>query len=221
MTGCQSQWRCTAAAGAHKDVVRGVRWLGPTARIVSFSSEKTAHGYRNTLLLTDIRNRSSLAFREVGAEGAPMVGIRASPLGRYILVLLRGAPSEIWAVGDPSSDSSSRPTPVLLHPSSPYPLLFPISKYIIPSVSRLASSHTCCFPPSLLTLTQHLLFLPCLLKDGFCPQLAAAVLASLPAHQYCFTHTYMHTVPASAWLVGCMSILAPIDKPVHVVVYTQ
>ncbi len=85
-------------AGAHKDVVRGVRWLGPTARIVSFSSEKAAHGYRNTLLLTDIRNRSSLPFREVGAEGSPMLGIRASPLGRYILILLRGAPSEIWAV---------------------------------------------------------------------------------------------------------------------------
>ncbi len=92
-------------AGAHKDVVRGVRWLGPTARIVSFSSEKAAHGYRNTLLLTDIRNRSSLPFREVGAEGAPMLGIRASPLGRYILILLRGAPSEIWAVSqhDPLS----------------------------------------------------------------------------------------------------------------------
>ena len=82
--------------------MRGVRWLGPTARIVSFSSEKAAHGYRNTLLLTDIRNRSSLPFREVGAEGAPMLGIRASPLGRYILVLLRGAPSEIWAVRQPT-----------------------------------------------------------------------------------------------------------------------
>ncbi|KAL3161421.1 hypothetical protein ABBQ32_010311 [Trebouxia sp. C0010 RCD-2024] len=97
----------SVSLGAHKDVVRGVRWLGPTARIVSFSSEKTAHGYRNTLLLTDIRNRSSLAFREVGAEGAPMVGIRASPLGRYILVLLRGAPSEIWAIG-----GSTRPARV-------------------------------------------------------------------------------------------------------------
>ncbi|KAA6419923.1 MAG: hypothetical protein FRX49_10113 [Trebouxia sp. A1-2] len=89
----------SVSLGAHKDVVRGVRWLGPTARIVSFSSEKAAHGYRNTLLLTDIRNRSSLPFREVGAEGAPMLGIRASPLGRYILILLRGAPSEIWAIG--------------------------------------------------------------------------------------------------------------------------
>ena len=91
-------------------MVRGVRWLGPTARIVSFSSEKAAHGYRNTLLLTDIRNRSSLPFREVGAEGAPMLGIRASPLGRYILILLRGAPSEIWAV-TPLSASVCPPPP--------------------------------------------------------------------------------------------------------------
>ncbi|KAK9829709.1 hypothetical protein WJX72_007460 [[Myrmecia] bisecta] len=89
----------SVSLGAHKDIVRGVRWLGPTARIVSFSSEKTQHGFRNTLLLTDIRNRSSLPFRELGAENAPMLGIRASPSGRYILVLLRGAPSEIWAIG--------------------------------------------------------------------------------------------------------------------------
>lgn len=88
----------TDCAGAHRDVVRGVRWLGPTSRIVSFSSEKAAHGFRNTLLLTDIRNRNSLPFREVGAEGAPMLGIRSSPLGRYLLILLRGAPSEIWSV---------------------------------------------------------------------------------------------------------------------------
>ena len=27
-----------------------------------------------------------------------MLGIRASPTGRYLLILLRGAPSEIWAV---------------------------------------------------------------------------------------------------------------------------
>ena len=32
-----------------------------------------------------------------------MLGIRASPLGRYILVLLRGAPSEIWAVSRPTA----------------------------------------------------------------------------------------------------------------------
>lgn len=87
-------------AGAHKDIVRGVRWLGPTARIVSFSSERLPNSaaFRNTLLLTDARSRASLPFREVGGEDAPMLGVRSSPSGRYLLVLLRGAPSEIWAV---------------------------------------------------------------------------------------------------------------------------
>ncbi|BDA45713.1 probable WD repeat-containing protein 11 at C-terminar half [Coccomyxa sp. Obi] len=89
----------SVSLGAHKDVVRGVRWLGPSARVVSFSSEKTQHGYRNTLLITDVRSRASLPFREVGPEAAPMLGIRASPSGRYLLILLRGAPSEIWALG--------------------------------------------------------------------------------------------------------------------------
>ena len=84
--------------GAHRDVVRGVRWLGSTSRIASFSSEKTANGFHNTLLLTDVRNRASIAFREVPVEPAPMLGIRSSPLGRYLLLLLRGAPSEIWLV---------------------------------------------------------------------------------------------------------------------------
>jgi hypothetical protein len=32
--------------------VQGLRWLGSTARLVSYSTEKVAHGYRNTLLIT-------------------------------------------------------------------------------------------------------------------------------------------------------------------------
>ena len=129
--------------------MRGVRWLGPTARIVSFSSEKAAHGYRNTLLLTDIRNRSSLAFREVGVEGAPMLGIRASPLGRYILILLRGAPSEIWAVGGTPtlylSALSLSPLPLLF--SSPLPpLLSPLSPAVL---TPHTPPHPCCFLPPL------------------------------------------------------------------------
>eukprot|EP00884_Botryococcus_braunii_P018245 jgi/Botrbrau1/5103/Bobra.0128s0014.1 len=92
----------------HKDVVRGVRWMGPTPRVASFTSEKLPNGYRNTLLLTDVRNRASIPFREVGLEAAPLQGIRASPTGRYLLLLLRGAPSEIWAVGGGSWPSRVR-----------------------------------------------------------------------------------------------------------------
>lgn len=41
----------------HKDTVRGVRWLGQSTRLVSFSSEKTQHAYRNSLFVSDIRTR--------------------------------------------------------------------------------------------------------------------------------------------------------------------
>lgn len=41
---------------AHKDAVRGVRWLGGSPLLVSFSSEKSSSGgWRNSLLLTDVR----------------------------------------------------------------------------------------------------------------------------------------------------------------------
>ena len=57
------------AAGAHRDIVRGVRWLGSSARLVTFSSEKAGPaGHRNTLLLTDVRARVSTPFREVKPE---------------------------------------------------------------------------------------------------------------------------------------------------------
>lgn len=46
-------------------MVRGVRWLGATARIVSFSSERLPNSttFRNTLLLSDARSRASMPFR--------------------------------------------------------------------------------------------------------------------------------------------------------------
>lgn len=46
-------------------MVRGVRWLGTSSRIVTFSSEKQGDGFRNSLLLTDVRSRCSVPFREV------------------------------------------------------------------------------------------------------------------------------------------------------------
>ena len=51
--------------------MRGVRWLGPTARIASFSSDKAQHGqaFRNALVITDVRSRSSLAFRWASDHG--------------------------------------------------------------------------------------------------------------------------------------------------------
>lgn len=43
-----------------------MRWLGTSARVVTFSCERTGPGgFRNSLLLTDVRARSSTPFREV------------------------------------------------------------------------------------------------------------------------------------------------------------
>ena len=79
--------------------MRGVRWLGATPRVVSFCSERQPGGnFRNSLLLTDARSRASVPFREIGVEPAPLLGLRASPSGRILLLVLKGAPSEIWAV---------------------------------------------------------------------------------------------------------------------------
>lgn len=38
-----------------------------------------------------MRNRVSLPFREVEADPVPLAGVRASPSGRYLLVLFRWA----------------------------------------------------------------------------------------------------------------------------------
>jgi hypothetical protein len=44
-----------ASHAVHKDAVRGVRWLGSSPLLVSFSSEKSSSGgWRNSLLLTDV-----------------------------------------------------------------------------------------------------------------------------------------------------------------------
>lgn len=69
-------WR--GRAGAHRDMVRGVRWLGDSPRLVTFSSEKAGGaggGFRNTLLLTDVRARASTPFREVGTSAGDKQGV--------------------------------------------------------------------------------------------------------------------------------------------------
>ncbi|KAG2490001.1 hypothetical protein HYH03_011468 [Edaphochlamys debaryana] len=119
----------TSSFHAHRDVpVRGIRWLGASPRLASFSAEKGAHGWANTLLITDIRSGRSQALpREAhhahphgaarsgaaaggtggggasgggagGGEAAPLLGIRASAAGAHLLVLVKGAPAELWGV---------------------------------------------------------------------------------------------------------------------------
>ncbi|GJP41231.1 hypothetical protein CLOM_g900 [Closterium sp. NIES-68] len=83
----------------HDSMVRGVRWLGNT-RLVSFSfTEAKGGGYENRVLVTCIRSGESRPFRQLQQpDKSPMRGLRASPSGRYLLILFRDAPAEVWAM---------------------------------------------------------------------------------------------------------------------------
>eukprot|EP01018_Ginkgo_biloba_P039533 Gb_06602 [translate_table: standard] len=85
----------------HNSSVRGLRWLG-NSRLVSFSytqvNEKGG-GYINRLAVTCVRSGLSRFFRVLQKpERAPMRALRASPSGRYLLILFREAPVEVWAM---------------------------------------------------------------------------------------------------------------------------
>ncbi|RLM80940.1 hypothetical protein C2845_PM12G02080 [Panicum miliaceum] len=85
----------------HSSTVRGLRWLG-NSRLVSFSynqaNDKTG-GYNNKLVITCLRSGLNRAFRVLQKpERAPIRALRASSSGRYLLILFRDAPVEVWAM---------------------------------------------------------------------------------------------------------------------------
>ncbi|CAM6125774.1 unnamed protein product [Calypogeia fissa] len=83
------------------NIVRGVRWLGNT-RVVSFSYTEVkgkGGGFVNKLVVTCVRSGQSKPFRVLQKpERAPMRALRTSPSGRYLLILFREAPAEVWAM---------------------------------------------------------------------------------------------------------------------------
>ncbi|ESR64120.1 transducin family protein / WD-40 repeat family protein [Citrus sinensis] len=91
----------TASFSVHNGTVRGLRWLG-NSRLVSFSysqvNEKSG-GYINRLVVTCLRSGINRAFRVLQKpERAPIRALRASSSGRYLLILFRDAPVEVWAM---------------------------------------------------------------------------------------------------------------------------
>ena len=88
-------WSITVA---HKEKVRGVRWLGSGSKLITFSTEKQANGWRNTLVMTDLRTRSQIPFRQASLDTGELVAIRCSFSGSYLLLLFQDQPSEIWQV---------------------------------------------------------------------------------------------------------------------------
>ncbi|KAJ8753225.1 hypothetical protein K2173_017829 [Erythroxylum novogranatense] len=90
-----------ASFSVHNGTVRGLRWLG-NSRLVSFSytqaNEKTG-GYVNRLVVTCVRSGLNRPFRVLQKpERAPIRALRASSSGRYLLILFRDAPVEVWAM---------------------------------------------------------------------------------------------------------------------------
>ncbi|KAL9242449.1 hypothetical protein vseg_016442 [Gypsophila vaccaria] len=111
----------------HNGVVRGLRWLG-NSRLASFSytqvNEKSG-GYINKLVVTCVRSGFNRAFRVLQKpERAPIRALRASSSGRYLLILFRDAPVEVWAMTK---------NPIMLRSLA---LPFTVLEWTLPTVPR-------------------------------------------------------------------------------------
>lgn len=116
-----------ASFSVHNSVVRGLRWLGNT-RLVSFSysqgNEKSG-GYINRLVVTCLRSGLNRTFRVLQKpERAPIRALRASSSGRYLLIMFRDAPVEVWAMTK---------TPIMLRSLA---LPFTVLEWTLPTVPR-------------------------------------------------------------------------------------
>jgi hypothetical protein len=90
-----------ASTSVHTGVVRGLRWLG-NSRLVSFSYSQVndkSRGYINRLVVTCLRSGLNKPFRDLQKpERTPIRALRTSSSGRYLLILFRDAPVEVWAM---------------------------------------------------------------------------------------------------------------------------
>ncbi|CAK9170951.1 unnamed protein product [Ilex paraguariensis] len=116
-----------ASFSVHNNVVRGLRWLG-NSRLVSSSyaqgNEKTG-GYINRLVVTCLRSGLNRTFRVLQKpERTPIRALRASSSGRYLLILFRDAPVEVWAMTK---------TPIMLRSLA---LPFTVLEWTLPTVPR-------------------------------------------------------------------------------------
>lgn len=116
-----------ASFSVHNTIIRGLRWLG-NSRLVSFSYNQVnekAGGYVNRLVVTCVRSGLNRAFRVLQKpERAPVRALRASSSGRYVLILFRDAPVEVWAMTK---------SPIMLRSLA---LPFTVLEWTLPTVPR-------------------------------------------------------------------------------------
>ncbi|XP_048608744.1 WD repeat-containing protein 11 isoform X2 [Brassica napus] len=90
-----------ASFSAHTSRIRGLNWLG-NSRLVSFSCSRVSTrtgGFINRLAITCLRSGVSKGFRVLQKpERAPIRALKVSSSGRYLLILFRGDPVEVWAM---------------------------------------------------------------------------------------------------------------------------
>ncbi|XP_070044118.1 uncharacterized protein [Nicotiana tomentosiformis] len=92
---------------------------------VSFKGTEKAGGYINRLVVTCLRSGLNRPFRVLQKpERAPIRALRASSSGRYLLILFRDAPVEVWAMTK---------TPIMLRSLA---LPFTVLEWTLPTVPR-------------------------------------------------------------------------------------
>ncbi|XP_027330478.1 WD repeat-containing protein 11 isoform X1 [Abrus precatorius] len=122
-----------SSLSVHNGVVRGLRWLG-NSRLVSFSytqANEKSGGYINKLVVTCLRSGLNKMFRVMQKpERAPIRALRTSSSGRYLLILFRDAPVEVWAMTK---------NPIMLRSLA---LPFTVLEWTLPTVPRPSKDQT-------------------------------------------------------------------------------
>ncbi|XP_004508475.1 uncharacterized protein [Cicer arietinum] len=123
----------TSSLSVHNGIVRGLRWLG-NSRLVSFSytqANEKSGGYVNKLVVTCLRSGLNKMFRVLQKpERAPIRALRTSSSGRYLLILFRDAPVEVWAMTK---------NPIMLRSLA---LPFTVLEWTLPTVPRPSKDQT-------------------------------------------------------------------------------
>ncbi|XP_010535861.1 PREDICTED: WD repeat-containing protein 11 [Tarenaya hassleriana] len=119
------------SSSVHNGVIRGLRWLG-NSRLVSFSYSQVndkSGGYINKLVITCLRSGLNRIFRDLQKpERTPIRALRTSSSGRYLVILFRDAPVEVWAMTK---------HPVMLRSLA---LPFSVVEWTLPAVPRPGQS---------------------------------------------------------------------------------